>query len=98
MGDGGDFGPSPHQNSVIPEEVVEGVVNKTDSPTSAGANAGMTFHAIQKIVGSNSNGNTNVQTAKSTTANSLPNHQFNSDRTEVTFRKILCYQQTDLLI
>jgi hypothetical protein len=74
MGDGGDFGPSPLQNSVIPEEVVEGVVNMTDSSTSAGANTDVVFHVIQKLVGSICNGNTTVQTANSTTANTLPNH------------------------
>jgi hypothetical protein len=46
MGDGGGFGPSPLQNSVIPEAVVEGVVNMADSSTSAGANADVVFHVI----------------------------------------------------
>jgi hypothetical protein len=87
MGDGGDFEPSPLQNSVIPEEVVEEVVNMTDSSTSAGANADVIFHVIQKLIGSICNGNRTVKTAKSKTANALPNHQFNSDQTEVTFQQ-----------
>ena len=49
-GEGGDTGPAPLQNDVIPDETFEGVVNVVDQTETGGGNADMINAAVHDIV------------------------------------------------
>ena len=69
--DGNDAGPAPLQNSVVPEETFEGVVNVADTNTANGGNADMMVTAIHGAV-------TSIR-------NNVPQPQLTPNQTTATF-------------